>query len=181
MGNISIRHLDSEIGELIIGSYENELCLLDYRYRKMRASIDSRISKGLNARFVEQSSSVPVIENTISQLQEYFAGSRRDFTVSIRTVGTEFQNRVWDALCKIPYGETTTYLKLAKSIGNEKAVRAVASANGANAIGIIIPCHRVIGSDGSLVGFAGGLTAKRKLLKLEQSQGMRKNQLPLFD
>ncbi len=178
MAYISVQYFKSEIGELIIGSYENELCLLDYTYRKMRASIDRRISKGLNAEFVKQSSSV--IEITILQLNEYFAGSRHDFTVKVRTVGSEFQKQVWDALSEIPYGATTTYLKLAQKIGNEKAVRAVASANGANAIGIIIPCHRVIGSDGSLVGFAGGLTAKRKLLKLEQSDSM-KNQLPLFN
>ena len=179
MTSISVQYFKSEIGELILGSYENELCLLDYRYRKIRASIDSRITKGLNAEFVEQSS--PVIKNTISQLNEYFSGSRHDFTVKIQVVGSEFQKQVWGALSKIPYGTTTTYLKLAQFIGNEKAVRAVASANGANAIGIIIPCHRVIGSDGSLVGFAGGLTAKRKLLKLDQSDSMLKNQLPLFD
>ncbi len=179
MTSIFVQYFKSEIGELILGSYENDLCLLDYRYRKMRVSIDRRITKGLNAEFVEQSSSV--IENTILQLNEYFAGSRHDFTIKTRTIGSEFQKQVWGALSEIPYGTTTTYLKLTQSIGNEKAVRAVASANGANAIGIIIPCHRVIGSDGSLVGFAGGLTAKRKLLKLEQSDSMLKNQLSLFD
>jgi len=84
-------------------------------------------------------------------------------------VGTDFQKSVWNALMRVPYGATSTYLQLAKDIDNEKAVRAVASANGANSIGLIIPCHRIIGSDGELVGYGGGLPVKKRLLKLEQS------------
>ena len=84
-------------------------------------------------------------------------------------VGTEFQKSVWEELLKIPYGQTASYLELSRAIGNEKAVRAVANANGANAIGIIIPCHRIIGSDGSLTGYAGGLDVKRKLLEIENN------------
>ncbi|HIP27800.1 MAG TPA: methylated-DNA--[protein]-cysteine S-methyltransferase, partial [Sulfurovum sp.] len=84
-------------------------------------------------------------------------------------VGTDFQRSVWDGLIKIPYGTTASYLELSKNIDNEKAVRAVASANGANAISILIPCHRIIGSNGDLVGYAGGLSAKKKLLELESN------------
>jgi len=84
-------------------------------------------------------------------------------------VGTDFQKNVWEALLKVPYGTTSTYLQLAKDIDNEKAVRAVANANGANAIGIIIPCHRIIGTNGELTGYAGGLPLKKRLLKLEQN------------
>ena len=85
-------------------------------------------------------------------------------------VGTDFQKQVWEALLKVPFGSTSTYLQLAKDIGNEKTVRAVANANGANSIGIVIPCHRIIGSNGELVGYAGGLPTKKRLLKLEQSR-----------
>jgi methylated-DNA-[protein]-cysteine S-methyltransferase len=103
------------------------------------------------------------------QLKAYFSGTRKIFNIPLLMVGTEFQKSVWEGLIKIPYGTTTSYLELSKNIGNEKAVRAVASANGANAISILIPCHRIIGSDGSLVGYAGGLPAKKKLLTLENN------------
>ena len=110
-----------------------------------------------------------VLENTKTQLDEYVQGIRSEFTVPLLTVGTEFQKRVWQALLDIPYGETTTYLQLAKTLNCGKSVRAVGSANGANAIGIIIPCHRVLGSNGELVGYGGGLPLKKRLLKLEGS------------
>ncbi len=84
-------------------------------------------------------------------------------------VGTDFQKSVWNALIKVPYGTTSTYLQLAKDINNEKAVRAVANANGANSIGLIIPCHRIIGSDGELVGYGGGLSIKKRLLSIEEN------------
>jgi methylated-DNA-[protein]-cysteine S-methyltransferase len=93
---------------------------------------------------------------------------RKEFNLPILMVGTEFQKSVWVSLMKVPYGATSTYLQLAKDINNEKAIRAVASANGANSIGLIIPCHRVIGSDGQLVGYGGGLSVKKQLLNMEQ-------------
>jgi methylated-DNA-[protein]-cysteine S-methyltransferase len=104
------------------------------------------------------------------QLRAYFAGELKEFDVPLRLEGTEFQLRVWQALRGIPYGETISYLELAKRIGDTKAVRAVGLANGSNPIPIIVPCHRVIGSDGSLVGFGGGLQTKQKLLALESKQ-----------
>ena len=103
----------------------------------------------------------------IQQLNEYFAGLRRDFNLPLAPIGSPFQTKVWQTLCKIPYGETISYQTLATQIGNPKASRAVGSANGANPIPIIIPCHRVITSDSRLGGYAGGLAAKRILLQLE--------------
>jgi methylated-DNA-[protein]-cysteine S-methyltransferase len=102
-------------------------------------------------------------------MKAYFANERKNFDIPLLMVGTDFQRSVWDGLIKIPYGNTASYLELSKNIGNEKAVRAVANANGANAISILIPCHRIIGSDGALTGYAGGLPAKKRLLELESN------------
>ena len=165
MNHINIKYYKSPVGEIIIGSYDDKLCLSDWRYRKMRTTIDSRIQKALQAEYVEDSSEV--IEEAIKQLEEYFAHKRKVFDIPLLMFGTDFQKSVWKGLISIPYGKTASYLELAKNIGNEKAVRAVASANGANAISILIPCHRIIGSDGSLTGYAGGLDVKKKLLMLE--------------
>ena len=109
-------------------------------------------------------------EELIRQLRTYFSGKLQTFGVPLVLLGTDFQVRVWQTLQSIPYGETISYLELAKRIGNAKAVRAVGLANGANPIPIIVPCHRVIGSNGSLTGFGGGLENKAKLLALESKQ-----------
>jgi methylated-DNA-[protein]-cysteine S-methyltransferase len=108
-----------------------------------------------------------VIKNCIKQLDEYFAGKRMVFTIPISQVGTEFQQTVWTELCKIPYGRTISYHELSKRIGNVKAIRAVGTANGNNSICIIVPCHRVIGSNGDLVGYGGDLWRKKWLLEHE--------------
>lgn len=163
----------SPVGELIMGSFEDQLCLCDWRFRKMRSSIDIRIAQELDAEYCEGSSTV--IEQTKRELSEYFDGERTDFSVPLLPVGSDFQKTVWRTLTKIPFGKTVSYLDLSLKLGNAKAIRAVASANGANALSILIPCHRVIGTDGGLVGYAGGINAKRKLLELEGSQ----NQLSL--
>ncbi len=107
------------------------------------------------------------IQKCINQLDEYFKGKRKEFSVGINPAGTEFQGKIWNLLIKIPYGKTISYLELSKQFGNEKAIRAIASANGKNPIPIIIPCHRVIGNDGSLTGYAGGLLKKQWLLEHE--------------
>ncbi len=167
MNQINIQYHKTKYGEFILGSFDKKLCMLDFRYRRMRTTVDNRIKKGLNAEFIEQDDEV--LQNTKTQLDEYFNSERKEFDIPLLTIGTDFQKSVWDALLKVPYGTTSTYLQLAKDIDNEKAVRAVASANGANAIGIIIPCHRIIGSDGELTGYAGGLPVKKRLLKLEQT------------
>lgn len=110
----------------------------------------------------------PIIQECFSQLDEYFAGKRKEFKMPFSIEGTDFQNRVWSKLLEIPYGQTITYLELAKRLGDEKCIRAAASANGRNKIAILIPCHRVIGTNGSLTGYAGGIENKKMLLELEK-------------
>ncbi len=176
MTSICIQYHKTKIGELVLGSFEGKLCLLDFNYRKMRKAVDDRLKKGLNADFIEEDSDI--IEKTRTELDEYFQEKRQEFNIPIQMVGTDFQKSVWNALLKVTYGTTSSYLQLAKKINNEKAVRAVAGANGANAIAIIIPCHRIIGSNGELVGYAGGLTTKKYLLTLEQKHNIY-TQIPL--
>ena len=125
----------------------------------------------MNVEFTMASSAV--IEQTVNQLDDYFAGHLTAFNIPLQPVGTDFQRRVWKALLDIPFGQTRSYMEIAKSIGNPQGVRAVAQAIGANGIGIIIPCHRVIGSNHSLTGFAGGLDKKQLLLQLEQTISMK--------
>lgn len=115
----------------------------------------------------DQAAPEGVLRRTVEQLREYFAGRRRAFDLRMNPRGTPFQLAVWNELREIPYGETRSYSDIARAVGRPEAVRAVGAANGANPIGIIVPCHRVIGSDGSLTGFGGGLELKRKLLRLE--------------
>ena len=109
------------------------------------------------------------IVNVFTQLKEYFNRQRREFDLPLEIIGTDFQKKVWDELKKIPYGETISYGELANRMGDKNLMRAIAAANGANPIPIIIPCHRVIGADGSLTGYGGGLDVKQKLLELEGS------------
>jgi methylated-DNA-[protein]-cysteine S-methyltransferase len=111
-----------------------------------------------------------IIKNAANQLYEYLDGSRTSFELSLNPYGTEFQRKVWKALCEIPYGETRSYKQVAETIGNSKASRAVGMANNKNPIMIIIPCHRVVGSNGSLVGYAGGMDIKEKLLNIEKKK-----------
>jgi len=108
-----------------------------------------------------------VLQDCVYQLQEYFNGERKQFDLKLNPEGTEFQKRVWELLSEIPYGKTTSYLELSKRYGDVKAIRAVASANGKNPFWIVVPCHRVIGSDGSLTGYAGGIHRKKWLLEHE--------------
>ncbi len=173
MDQIHISYHKTKIGEFILGSYENKLCILDYRYRKMRTRLDNRIKKGLKAQYLEKEDEL--IAKTKKQLDEYLQGERKKFDIPLLIVGSDFQKQVWEELLKVPYGQTISYLDLAKKIDNPKAVRAVANANGANAIAIIIPCHRVIESNGGLGGYAGGLGAKKKLLNIENSLFTQEN------
>ena len=113
----------------------------------------------------------PLLEEAARQLQEYFAGCRREFSLPLAPRGTEFQRQVWHALEGIPYGETRTYGEIARAIGKSKACRAVGMANHRNPLSILVPCHRVVGADGSLTGYGGGLEAKQFLLELEKRHG----------
>lgn len=149
----------------MLGSYGEKLCLCDWQEEKHRGLVDNRLKRMLKAEFEEGMS--PVIEMAMSQLDEYFAGKRKVFDVPLLFVGTDFQIKVWNDLLNIPYGKTVSYGEMARNIGMPKAVRAVANANGANAMSIFAPCHRVIGSDKTLTGYGGGLSAKEYLLRLE--------------
>ena len=165
---ISIETLKTPIGELIAGDYQGNICLLDWKYRKMRDTTDGRIKRGLNAEFNNEST--PLIDDLKSQLACYFSGELHEFNIPVTMIGTEFQKQVWNSLLEIPYGETRSYLQLSRQLGNEKAIRAIAAANGANAMSIIIPCHRIIGSNGEMIGYAGGIQAKQKLLQIESKE-----------
>jgi len=167
MHKINIQYVQTPVGEMILGSYDNKLCMADWRYRKSRTTVDNRLQKGLSATYAEEES--PVLTLAKEELEGYFKGLRKTFDIPLLMVGTEFQKSVWQELLKLPFGTTASYLDLAKGVNNEKAVRAVASAVGANAISILIPCHRIIGSDGSLTGYAGGLDTKKELLKIENN------------
>ena len=162
---IVIKHLSFPYGEMILGSFDGKLCLCDWADGRRRASVDQRLKRILNANYVEGSSEV--IEMAEQQLNEYFLHQRHEFDIPLLFVGTDFQKKVWNELLKIPYGTTISYGELSRRIGMPKSVRAVASANAVNAISIIAPCHRVIGSNGSLTGYGGGLERKRFLLELE--------------
>jgi methylated-DNA-[protein]-cysteine S-methyltransferase len=109
----------------------------------------------------------PVLLSAKDQLEEYFSGKRKIFNMPIGLGGTDFQRKVWLEVAKIPFGQTTTYMKIAQKLGNTAAIRAVGAAIGANPILIVLPCHRILGSDGSLTGYAGGLERKKALLELE--------------
>ncbi len=163
------------IGKLLCGVFDDKICLLEFAYperlssqiKKLENLLKTNISEGENELFyqVEQ------------QLSEYFNGKRKEFSLPIVTVGSDFQKKVWKELLRIPYGQTCSYSEQSISVGNIKSIRAVAAANGANRIAILIPCHRVIGKNGALIGFGGGLENKKILLELEQKYINTKNTL----
>lgn len=150
------RYYQTPVGTLLLASDGEYLQLLGFPTGAMKRRHDSDWEKNDEP-----------FKAVIKQLDEYFDGSRQDFDLPLRPQGTEFQRRVWQALQQIPYGETRSYGELAKYVGNPKASRAVGAANGINPIPVIIPCHRVIGSNGKLTGFGGGLETKAFLLNLE--------------
>jgi len=166
MNQINIQLHKTEIGEVILGSFRGKLCLLGFRSREMTRTVDDRIKKALNAEFVEHDDEI--LEKARAQLDEYLEGQGKGFDIPVLMVGTDFQKSVWDAVMRVPYGATSTYSQIARDIGKESAVRAVGNAMAANPIVIIIPCHRIVGSDRMLVGYGGGLSLKRRLLALEQ-------------
>lgn len=144
---------DTEIGRIKISEKDEKIIGLVFSdYKK-----EDEIEKETDA-----------IRKTYLQLKEYLSGKRKNFDIEIEMIGTEFQKKVWKELLNIPYGETRSYKDIAIAIGNGKACRAVGSANNKNPIAIIVPCHRVIGSNGSMTGYAGGLDIKEKLLKIEK-------------
>ncbi|GGL81168.1 methylated-DNA--protein-cysteine methyltransferase [Streptomyces fumigatiscleroticus] len=150
---------DSPYGPLTLVAEDGVLCGLYMTEQRHRPPQES---------FGERDDSI--LGEAAEQLRAYFQGELREFTVELRLAGTPFQRSVWDRLRKIPYGETRTYGQLADDLGTPTASRAVGLANGKNPVGIIVPCHRVVGADGSLTGYGGGLDRKRRLLEFERGE-----------
>jgi len=155
-----VQHIifDSPIGPLTAVENDAGLAAVYMAVHKRRPALET---------FGARVAGSPVLDAAAEQLGEYFAGQRREFSVPLAAAGSEFQHRVWAALREIPYGELRTYGELAAMLGDPSMAQAVGSANGRNPISIIVPCHRVVGADGSLVGYAGGLERKQFLLELE--------------
>ncbi|MGB3063517.1 bifunctional transcriptional activator/DNA repair enzyme AdaA [Sphingobacterium thalpophilum] len=162
---IDLKRIETPLGTMYACAVTQGICLLEFTDRKMLETEFKNLAKTLNATVVQgDNPHFPLLEK---ELREYFEGKRQEFTVPLYSLGTEFQNRVWEALKNIPYGETKTYKQQAIAIGSADSVRAVANANGLNKISILIPCHRVVGTDGSLTGYGGGIWRKKWLLELE--------------
>jgi AraC family transcriptional regulator of adaptative response/methylated-DNA-[protein]-cysteine methyltransferase len=167
-----------ENGTMTACAVEDGICLLEFSSRKNLSDEFSYLEKYFKSTIKEGENKH--IEILKLQLDEYFGGTRKEFTIPFIAPGTKFQQTVWQMLLKIPYGNTISYLELATSLGNTLAVRAVAMANSNNRIAIIIPCHRVVGTNGRLIGYSGGLDRKRWLLDLERQHSGRPNELSLF-
>lgn len=164
--NISQTYIETPLGEMIACATDKGICLLEFNDRKKLDGQFKKLAKDLNANIVEQENKHFALLK--KELEAYFNHDLKIFTVPLDLVGTEFQKKVWQALLTIPYGKTVSYLQQSESMGNPLSIRAVANANGMNKIAIIVPCHRVIGSNGKLTGYAGGLERKQFLLNLEK-------------
>jgi AraC family transcriptional regulator, regulatory protein of adaptative response / methylated-DNA-[protein]-cysteine methyltransferase len=162
---VHVAEVETPLGTMVAAASDAHLLLLEFAHRRMLATQLKRVERAM--RCVFESGESPVMAGLRAQLDEYFRGERRQFDVPIHAPGTPFQMRVWSELRRIPAGTTTSYASMAAVVGRPNAVRAVARANGDNRISILIPCHRVIGSDGSLTGYGGGLWRKRRLLEIE--------------
>lgn len=164
---LSITKLNSPLGQMFAIAVEEGLCLLEFadssklqkEFNQLEKHLKSSIQSGNNRHLTELN----------NQLEEYFKGSRQEFSIPLITPGTNFQNKVWKELQNIPYGQTRSYKKQAITLGDKNAVRAVAGANGSNRISILIPCQRVIGNNGQLIGYGGGLWRKKWLIEHEGS------------
>lgn len=175
---ICLKHIDTPVGKMRIGATDEGICLFDFQYRKSIDSIMGRIESLSGDKFGEGEH--PHFHLLEQQIGEYFAGMRKEFDLPLHLLGTSFQKNVWQGLLQIPYGETRSYKQQSIFLGNEKAIRAVAGANGENGIAIIIPCHRVIGEHGSLTGYGGGLQRKKWLLDHERKHSGKTGQGELF-
>lgn len=164
--------METPVGKMLLGAFDGGLCLCDWADNPHRERNDARIMRLLGAEFLpasfDVSANVSVIMKAEHELAEYFAGKRTSFDIPLCLVGTDFQKAVWKMLLEIPYGHVVSYMNIAERLGKAKGVRAVSQAIGANALSIFVPCHRVVGSNGSLTGYAGGIEAKRCLLELEK-------------
>lgn len=165
---VHVDRIATPLGPMLVGATDDALCLLEFVDRRALQRQIDRIRSRLNAAFLPEANAFT--EDVAAQVRDYFAGRREHFDVRLAEAGTVFQAEVWAALRAIPYGETRSYKELAATLGRPTAVRAVANANGANALAIVVPCHRVVGSNGRLVGYGGGLWRKRRLLELERGR-----------
>jgi AraC family transcriptional regulator of adaptative response/methylated-DNA-[protein]-cysteine methyltransferase len=175
---IKTTRIETPIGEMVAGATKDGICLLEFSNRK---SLSSQIEEieGLLGTTTKEGSNRH-LRMLKKQLKEYFKGKRKEFFLNLLTPGTEFQQAVWKELTRISYGSTRTYQEQADFLKNPLSVRAVAQANGANRISIVIPCHRVIGSDGHLVGYGGGLERKKWLIDHEKKHSGKPVDLDLF-
>ncbi len=164
---IDLKRIETPIGTMYAAATAEGICMLEFTDRKMLETEFKDLAKSLNAIIIQGEN--PHFIPLEKELAEYFLGKRTEFTVPLSPVGTDFQKSVWKVLMKIPYGETWNYKKQSEVLGDAKKVRAVANANGMNKISILIPCHRVIGSNGTLTGYGGGIWRKQKLLELEKA------------
>jgi len=168
---IHVYQLLTPLGPMMAASVKQGICLLEFIDRKMLESELKDLQKRFDAPLV--TSPGPHLKDLKLQIEQYFKGDRKKFELPLFTPGSVFQKKVWKGLQDIPYGTTRSYKEQAKGLGRPEAVRAVANANGANRIAIIIPCHRVIGANGKLVGYGGGLWRKKRLLELENGQPLK--------
>jgi AraC family transcriptional regulator of adaptative response/methylated-DNA-[protein]-cysteine methyltransferase len=175
---ITTTHIETELGTMIAGAVEDGICLLEFSDRKMLNTEYKDLSRYLKTD-IEEGENVH-FQELRNQMDEYFQGLRKEFSVPLITPGTSFQMAVWKELMNISYGTTRSYLEQSIALGKPESIRAVANANGMNRIAIIIPCHRVIGSDGSLTGYGGGLKRKKWLLDHERRFSGQSVDLSLF-
>lgn len=163
---VNVARVETGLGVMIAAATEKGVCMFEFADYKLLELELKQLSTTFNAPLVQGDN--PHLQTLKKQLEQYFEGERKDFDISLDLVGTEFQKQVWLSLLQVPYGHTTTYGKQAELLGKPSAVRAVANANGKNKISIILPCHRVIGADGTLTGYGGGMWRKKKLLEFEK-------------
>lgn len=173
------KSIKTPIGLMNALASDDGICLFDFPYRKMMPQIRQRVLRAFEVEPVIEEH--PLFNELEEQLLAYFNGTLREFDLPLQFIGTEFQQSVWKALFSIPYGQTRSYKQQSIFLGNEKAIRAVAKANGENCLAILVPCHRVIGEDGALIGYAGGLRNKQWLLQHELKWSGKAMQQRLFE
>ena len=167
MNKIYRKEIESPLGKILLCADEQGICLLDFFDGKALETQLKQIEKSLKSKIEEGES--PFFQLLEEELKLYFKGELKQFSVPLNPIGTDFQRKVWEELRKIDYGQTISYQQQANNLNIPKSVRAVANANGQNKISILIPCHRVIGSNGKLTGYAGGIWRKEKLLQIEKN------------
>lgn len=168
---VHVDRIPTPLGLMLVGATDDALCMLEFVDRRALPNQVKRVRRRLRAVFVPGSNAV--IESIASEVNGYFDGERTTFDTPVLPCGTDFQQDVWRALLDVPYGETASYRDIARAVDREGAVRAVGTANGANALAIVIPCHRIVGADGQLTGYGGGLWRKQRLLDLEMEHAGR--------